>query len=99
MGHKCGRLVDGDGPFCGECEHRIINAMQEDDLLETDLAHAAEDIAESRKRMLRETDTRRLESLTIQIELLQSILNKMRLDLDAKLIAHRSLPLVFGSVA
>lgn len=96
MCHGCGDLIDG-ARYCRACSQELISEAQERDSVEIDLAHAAEDIADSRKRMLGVTDTARLESLVIQLELLQSIVNKYRLDLDAKLIAHRNLPLVFGA--
>lgn len=98
MCHGCGDLIDG-ARYCRACSQELISEAQEKDLVEVNLAHAAEDIADSRKRMLRETDTGRLESLSLQLELLQSIVNKFRLDLDAKLIAHRNLPFVFGAAS
>lgn len=85
-------------PMCRHCADRAINAAQEDDLLENGLSNAAQDIAESCQRMLRETNTSRLESLLIQVELVQSVVNKYRLELVGKIAAHRALPDVFRSV-
>lgn len=105
MGHKCGRLVNGDGPFCRDCEHRAINAMQDDergikppDILKA-LDYLAKDATSVCNAAIDETDSELQESVRVSLLLLASNLKIAAETIERKLTLRELQPLALGGVA
>lgn len=97
VARSCAQYI-GDEPFCFNCTHELANQADDDALLENGLANASEDIRDSHKRMLRETDTRRLKQLRdVHLPILEMQILLMKKAIDDKLAAHTALPKIFGA--